>query len=258
MKKLPIVSTLNQKRIAALAERGNHTISIADAAIILKMGRKEVAKLMARWVERGWFRRIKRGLYVYLTSESTHSIIENGWVIGTKLYSPCYVGALSAAQYWGFCDKDCSNINILSIKKPRNRSFTMNGIHFVVRTVSQETIFGLETVICDGVEVLISDPSRTMIDFLVDPQLGGGIANVIDMFKRYLKSSHGDVELLYDYARKILRGSVYKRLGYLLEYCGSCEFNIIELCKKMQTSGTLKLDPLVDSNKLITRWGLWV
>lgn len=26
MKKLPIVSTLNQKRIAALSERGNHTV----------------------------------------------------------------------------------------------------------------------------------------------------------------------------------------------------------------------------------------
>jgi len=70
---------------------------------------------------------------------------------------------------------------------------------------------------CQQEDILVSDPSRAMIDFLISPKLGGGIYNVIDIFNAYLKSEHRNVELLLSYARKILNGAVLKRLGYLLE-----------------------------------------
>jgi len=119
-------------------------------------------------------------------------------------------------------------------------------------------MYGLELIIQQQVKIFISDPSRTMIDFLIDPQLGGGIQHVIDIFKVYLKSKHRDVDLLFDYAKKTYSGAVLKRLGYLLEISQSGEFNIAKLCYLLKTDGYIKFDPLPSGDKLVTRWGLWV
>ncbi len=29
----------------------------------------------------------------------------DAWIIATKLYSPCYIGALTAAEYWGLTNQ---------------------------------------------------------------------------------------------------------------------------------------------------------
>lgn len=108
------------------------------------------------------------------------------------------------------------------------------------------------------VEVLISDPSRTIADLLLDPQLGEGIDNVINIFSAHLMSEMMDINLLLDYAKRLYNDAVLKRLGYLLERCKSGEFNVIEFCKMLMPTGYIKLDPGVRATKLITRWGLWV
>jgi predicted transcriptional regulator of viral defense system len=110
----------------------------------------------------------------------------------------------------------------------------------------------------DQVEVLVSDPSRTIIDFLVDPQMGEGIYNVIDILTKYLDSDHKNMDLLFGYAKRLYNGAVLKRLGFLLERCKSGEFNIIELCKMLMTTGNIKLDPAISAGKLVTRWRLWI
>ena len=68
---------------------------------------------------------------------------------------------------------------------------------------------------------IVSDPSRTIIDCLIDPVLGGGIAHIADMLIYYLKSEHKNMVLLYDYAKQA-NGAVFKRLGYLLEQLVLC------------------------------------
>jgi predicted transcriptional regulator of viral defense system len=56
---------LNQKRLMTITRGTHHTITVADAALILKMPTRAVAKLMARWAEAGSLSRIKRGVYLW-------------------------------------------------------------------------------------------------------------------------------------------------------------------------------------------------
>jgi predicted transcriptional regulator of viral defense system len=88
--------------------------------------------------------------------------------------------------------------------------------------------------------------------------LGAGIGNVIDVLNMYLNSEHKNMDLLLSYAKRFRIGAVMKRMGYLLERCKSGEFNTIYFCKGLKMSGNIKLDPKMDADKLITRWGLWV
>lgn len=250
------VGKINQNQISQLDNIGNHTFTIEEAAIVLGMSAKEAANLMSRWVGHGRFVRLKRGLYARVKQE--RELLDDPWITATKLYHPCYIGALSAAEYWGLTNQKISNLFIFTIKKPKNHNPVINHVSYCLRTIPEDAMFGLTSVVRDTAEVFVSDPARTMVDLLVDPQLGGGINNVIDTLISYLKSSHKNMELLLDYAKHHYNRAVVKRLGYLLERCQSGEFNTIWFCKSMMNTGYIKLDSQMSADKLITRWGLWV
>jgi hypothetical protein len=90
---------LNQKRINRLHGATNHTMTIEEATIILEISAKATAKLMSRWVAEGWFTRIRRGLYVPI-KQNEESLVDP-WITATRISRPGYIGALSAAEYWG-------------------------------------------------------------------------------------------------------------------------------------------------------------
>jgi predicted transcriptional regulator of viral defense system len=247
--------SLNQKQLIAITRGAHHTITVGEAAIILNMPTQAVAKLLARWTEAGNLSRIKRGLY--LTSQSSVADFTRAepWIIAEELFRPCYIGGMSAAAHWELTETTPHTNIVLTTKKPRNRHQTINGINFILRTISHDAMFGLLAV---GSRVQVSDPTRTIIDFLVDPQLGGGIQNVADMFMKYLKSGHKNIDLLLVYAKHLRSGVVLKRLGFLLECFDPCELGTIGLCKILMSTCAVKLDPQLNADRLITRWGLWV
>ena len=119
-------------------------------------------------------------------------------------------------------------------------------------------MFGLKPVWRKEVRVLVSDPARTIVDMLSDPQLGGGIRSAVDIFKNYLKSENKNTNLLIEYASRLGNGAAFKRLGFLLERFGPDEGQAIESCRSKLTKGNSKLDPKLAGDKLITRWKLWV
>jgi predicted transcriptional regulator of viral defense system len=105
---------------------------------------------------------------------------------------------------------------------------------------------------------LVSDPTRTLLDLIAEPKLGGGIRGVTDMLNEYLKSEHKHFELLIEYAKRLNNGAAFKRLGFLLERYIPEEKQIIEACKMYLTKGIVKLDPNLEADTLITKWRLWV
>ena len=128
----------------------------------------------------------------------------------------------------------------------------------MLRTVSEKAFFGIKLVWRGQVKVSVSDPSRTIIDMLTDPKLGGGIRPTVDMFLSYLKSENKNIQLLIDYAKRLGNGAIFKRLGFLLERYAPEQEAALNECKTQLTKGNVKLDPTLQADKLITRWRLWV
>jgi predicted transcriptional regulator of viral defense system len=119
-------------------------------------------------------------------------------------------------------------------------------------------MFGLESVWRGQVKVPVSNPTRTILDMLNNPALGGGIRSTVDIFNNYLKSNNKDLDLLLKYTNQLNNGAVFKRLGFLLERYAPNEESAISDCKLKMTKGNTKLDPQLKADKLITRWRLWV
>jgi predicted transcriptional regulator of viral defense system len=262
MSELPDIENLhlNQKRLMAITRGVRRIISVAEAATILNMPTRAAAKLMARWTETGSLSRIKRGMYLTIPFKSNFVDISpvEPWMIAENLFRPCYIGGLSAAAHWGLTTSTVQANMVLTIQKPRNRRLSINGVTFLLRSIPQESMFGLFPVWKEQCGVQVSDPTRTITDFLVDPQLAGGINSVIDILITYLKSEHKNIELLYGYVKRLYNGAALKRLGFLLEQFDPVEGNVIAFCKILMPSGNVKLDPMLNADRLITRWNLWV
>ena len=260
METLTGLGKVDRERIASIIRGTKGTISVAEAAKILGVSPTDAAKMLARWSKKGWFSRVKRGLYipVPLESRTIDVVLDDPWLIAERLYSSCYIGGWSAAEHWDLTEQIFRTVVVMTTQKPRDRSPTIKGTNFMLRTVSDKAMFGLKSVWRGRVKISVSDPSRTIVDMLDDPKLGGGIRSTVDMLSNYLRSEDKNLELLIQYAERLGNGAVFKRLGFLLERLTPEEVNSIHKCLTHLTTGNAKLDAQLGADRLITRWRLWV
>lgn len=247
-------------RLSTVLRGTKGTISVAEAADLLDMPSAGAAKLLSRWAKKGWLSRVRRGLYISIPLESrTVDIpLEDAWVIADKLYGPCYIGGWTAAEYWDLTEQIFRTVIVLTTQRPRERKQSIKGTDFLLKTVPDKAMFGLKAVWRGQLKVNVSDTTRTVLDMLSDPQLGGGLRSTVDMFKNYMTSENKDVALLIEYADQLGNGAVFKRLGFLLEKFNEDEQVFLQQCRDRLTKGNAKLDPTLKADNLITRWRLWV
>jgi predicted transcriptional regulator of viral defense system len=104
---------------------------------------------------------------------------------------------------------------------------------------------------------MVSDPTRTIIDMLDDPAVGGGISHVDECLRRYLASPDAQTKKLIEYADHLGNGAVFKRLGFLVSKGTGFEA-LAEACHARLTAGNAKLDPALPAQRLVKKWRLWV
>jgi predicted transcriptional regulator of viral defense system len=251
---------LERERLTKLLRNTKGTIMVKDAACILSTTQSKAAKMLARWAKKGWLLRVQRGLYVPVPLESVTAdiAIEDPWVIAARLFAPCYIGGWSAAEYWDLTEQLYRTTLVVTARVIRKRNTVISGTNFLLRTIAEEKIFGTKNVWRGQAKVLVSDPSRTIIDIIYDPQLGGGLRPIIDMLNNYLNSNRKQVDLLMEYARRLNNGAVFKRLGFLLEQYAPQEKEAINFCTSSMTKGNALLDPSLEKYQLVSRWRLWL
>lgn len=250
----------SRQRLAEVLRQTKGTISVRQAAEALKLPSEKTAKILCRWAEQGWLSRVQRGLYipVPLDARSPDVATEDPWIIAGRLYAPCYIGGWSAAELWHLTEQIFRTVLVMSTRRVRDRKPEIKGIRFQVRTVSQDALFGTKPVWRAQVRVQVADPSRTIVDLMDDPALGGGLRSTTDILQSYLTSQHKNPDLLIAYAERLGNKSVFKRLGLLTERFAPSEANLIRECRTRLTKGNSKLDPALPSPRLVTSWRLWV
>jgi predicted transcriptional regulator of viral defense system len=233
-------------------------IRIEDATRALGLTRTEAAKLLSRWMKQGWLRRVGSGAYAPVPLESLQSehVLQDPWVLVPVLFSPAYIGGRTAAEHWDLTEQIFRDIVVITGQTVRVRTPTRHGAHFTLKHVKPDKIFGTKSVWRGRTKIAISDVHRTIVDMLDDPALGGGIEHVADCVRNYLQRSDRDDRKLVDYATRLGNGAVFKRLGFLAERNAAAD--LAAACRERLSKGTAKLDPALDSPRLVTQWHLWV
>lgn len=235
--------------------------TVADAAEVLSMPPADARRLLARLARKRWLTRVRRGLYlaVPLDAVTPGEWVEDPWLVAAKAFEPCYIGGWSAAEHWSLTEQLFRDVLVVTARNLRQRDHVLQGVRFTVtRRRSEALEFGLRPVWRGTTRVQVSDPSRTVIDVLDDPSIGGGIRHVADIVSEYLRSDERDDDQLVSHGDRLGNRSVFKRLGWLLELLGQ-DGALIEACADRRSAGLVKLDPSVSSDGVIVRrWGLRV
>lgn len=236
---------------------------IAEASRILDMDDENTARLLGYLARRGWLSRVRRGLYVAVPLDARRSgeWVEDPWVVANRVFAPCYIGGWSACEHWGFTEQVFNTVLIVSGSKVRTSEIEYPGMRFHVTTRGPELIFGTSGVWREQTRVQVSDPSRTVIDVLDDPTIGGGLRHGADVLHEYLTSEHRNDSLLMEHGDRVGNRTVFKRLGYLLEAreaeAGIGVEHLVEACLERRSAGVTALDPSSAARgRILRRWGL--
>ena len=246
----------NRLKIAIGASNGLLTPECVSG--VLSLSRFEAARLLSRWNKAGWLKRVKRGVYILVQIENDPNefAIEDSWEIAEKIFSPGYIGGFSAIKYWDFSEQIFENTDYFTVKQVPSRTVIYGGVKFKLKTIRPYKIFGTKTVWKDSVKIQISDPSKTIIDLLDDPALGGGMRVIKDFFIEYWKSEHRSIDLLINYGDKMKNKTIFKRLGFLLETGEFLDSQAINRLRKKISSGYSDFDTTIKNIHFIRKWNL--
>ncbi len=179
------------------------------------------------------------------------------WILADLVFRPCYIGGWSACQHWGLTEQLFRVVLVVSARRIRERDVKMKGIPFRVTVRPAAALFGTVPVWRSDVRVQVSDPSRTIVDVLDDPRLGGGMRTVTEVLCEYMSSEHRDEDLLVAYGDRLVRRAMFKRLGYLIEALALDAEDLLAVCRERRSAGLIALDPAVKARgRIVRRWGL--
>lgn len=249
-----------RSQLAKLLKANLSTITPKNAAIALQVGQHQASQLLAEWARKGWLSRVKHGVYipVSLQADTTRVMADEPWVIAKSIYDPCYIGGWSAAEHWDLTEQIFNSTMVFSTKKTAKKNVAMNGLRLTLKTISPQRLFGTKNFWIGSQKVILSDPTKTIVDAFNSPEVVGGIRMTVDILKMYMKSEHKNLDLLFQYATKMNNSAIFKRLGYVFETSFPSDSEFINKLKKEIKSGYSQLDPNTPGTKLVTKWNLWV
>lgn len=232
---------------------------VEDASAVLSLDAGRTRRLLAYLARRGWLSRVRRGLYVAvpLDTRQPGEWAEDAWVVAERTFRPCYLGGWTACQHWGLTEQVFRTVLVVTGRKVRGREPVIQGTPYRVTVRPEDKLFGTAIVWRQQVRVQVSDPSRTIVDLLDDPTLGGGMRHVADVVHEYLIGEHRDDDLLIDYGDRLGNRAGFKRLGFVLEHLGIDAPRLVAACLDRRSTGLVALDPSVSSKgQIVRRWGI--
>ena len=255
------IEVLNRRHLDALNRRTKGPFSASEAEKILSLDHKRILRLLAYLATRGWLKRVRRGLYITvpLGSLNPSQRTEDPWVLASTVFAPCYIGGWSACEHWGLTEQIFNDIVVVSTKRRRTKRQSIQSFNYVVRLVPQHCFFGAQTIWRERSQVMVSDPSKTIVDGLDNPSIVGGVRHLAEIVTAYFSSEHRNDEKLVDYLQKQENGAAYKRFGYLIETLAINSAKLIDECLSRMGSGYSSLDPsLKSTGNYLKRWYLKV
>ena len=255
------IQALTRARLESLHKAIDGPFTAHEAARVLGITEARAKRFVRYLADQGWLDRVRRGVYVTVPLDAHRSGVhrEDPWVVAMSLFGECYIGGWSAAEHWHLTEQVFRDVLVVTATKPRDRAPELQGTRYRLHTLAPEKHFGTADVWRGGIRVAVSDPSRTLVDTLSVPRLGGGIRHVAALTREYMSSDHRSEDMLVSYIERLGNRAVFKRLGFILETLELDAPDLVEVCLKRRSRGVSKLDPDVDlAGRITTRWGLRV
>lgn len=249
----------NRDRLEILHRRFSGPFSVEDASGALKLDAPRIRRLLGQFVAQGWLARLRRNVYrvVPLGASLPTEWREDPWLVAAHTFAPCYLAGWTACEHWALTEQLFRDVVVVTDRRVRHRDVKIQDTRYLLHVRRRSAFFGLQNVWRAQVAVPVSDPTRTMVDLLDSPALGGGMRMVGEILGNYFGGTHRNDRLLTDYVKKLGNRTVYKRLGYFLESLETGSPELLEICRNRMSTGVSLFEPSgPKSGRIVKRWNL--
>jgi len=253
------IGSAGRAELARVLGGGRRFVTPSDVSSALDVDADSAAKKLSRWAADGWLRRVRRGVYIGVPVDAADpaSWSEDPLVVAAYVW-PCYFTGWTAAGQWSLTDQVFRTTVLKTTGRVRASSVRLLDHDYLISSVSEADIaWGMKTQWRAESRLRVADPTRTVIDILDTPRLGGGMRHGTEILAAYLDDH--DPATLVDYADRLGNRAVFKRLGYALEALGRDLPDLVEACHDRVSAGVSMLDPDGPAaGRVVTRWNLRV
>ena len=246
------------KLVTMLHERSRAVFRLQDVRNITGLSETSARSFVRKLVDRGVAARLKPGLFVLVPFElgRDRQYMSSPLVVAREIMSGAdyYLSHATAMEIHGMVTQPQLVVTVTS-PKPR-RSLTALGVQFRFIRCQRRHLFGLtEHWATKQEKVRVSDPERTIIDGLKQPEYCGGVTEVAKGL--WMRRQDLQVDKLIAYAQRIRVGAVVRRLGFLLETYEMVGAPDLDRLRSGLTETYVRLDPVLPAEgKRLRRWRL--
>ena len=252
------LGSTSARLLTALAENNQPVFSIAEAQEILDNGYDATLKALRRLTRAGWLVRLTAGRYaiVPLSSGEEATPQVNRYVVARELLGETsyYISHESAMDVHNMLTRPVTTVIVTTPRRLAGREILGVPYRFVYAPPS--ALWGCEPVwVTPYEQVTVSDLERTILDGLARSDLCAGVSQVATGL--WLRQDDFDWDRMAQYAHKLGRRAIAKRLGYLLELYDLGTPSLIDSLQEMVTASYARLDSLLPAGgPYLARWRL--
>ena len=205
------------KTVLSFREQKRSVVHATD--VIELLGHESTArKVIRNLLRKGWLTRLVAGRYLFLPPEHGPENLgeNNALALASAVVEPSYVGWWSAASYHGLTTQKPMTITVATQRPLLPRTLEGSEIRFI--KVVERKFFGFKSYDLYGREVMLSTPTKTVIDCLDRPDLTGGVTELTRIVYDY--SSNANLAELSKMAFRMESTALLQRLGFLSELVG--------------------------------------
>lgn len=199
------------------SELGN-VFTTQDSFRYLKLSRQGVYDRLSDLVKGGWLVRLRRGTYFVSPFEAgeTGGVTEHSFVIASHLVSPCAIGLWSALNQHGLTEQIPDRVYVLSGRRISRAIRKIGASTYQIIVIPEQRFFGTQDMWFGSRKAVITDLEKTVLDAFLFPQYCGGMIEVVKSFANAIPRL--DFNKLTSYGRRMGKGTLFKRLGILMDH----------------------------------------
>src|SRR5216684_9109213 len=148
----------HRARLSTVLQAAKEVVSVDVTSRTLGINRRAAAKLLSRWKQQGWLRRIGHGLYVPVPLDlaGSEQVIADPWVLVPTLFNHCYIGGWTAAHHWELTEQLFNETLVFTTRRLTEKRVIAQGTAFVLHNVKPKRLYGVKTFWRGSVKVNIS------------------------------------------------------------------------------------------------------
>jgi predicted transcriptional regulator of viral defense system len=249
--------------VAKLARASSGGILALDAAAdALGASRYSASRRLSALIRAGWLSRVYRGVYSIRPLDAapeTSVAEEDPWIVGMRVFDPCYISGWSAASHWHLTEQLFRATMVVTERHVRRSDVTIGSSAFHVARASWRNTKRIETVWRANSRVLVASVERTIVDACAHPDWVGGGRQLMSIFRAAVEDHVVTPDMLLAGAHGAPTGAALGRLAVLVERYWPDASNVTAYAAKHRGAGYVRFDPAIKKNgPLNTRWGVWL